>query len=122
MNVKPELNDDYIKNVMEPIKGMQDREGHLPRRYYEAILDAADKIGEALDKGLSPSEAEKTTRGMDLTGYMMGWAAYLVSCYHPKGEEFQKYWNRKFGQPNAKGVVNPAIFILKPKKDCWETL
>ena len=115
MQIKKNLEDDYIKNVIEPIRGIQDRKGQLPRAYYETILDAAERIGQALDHGLSPKKAEKSIKDLDLTGYMLGWAVNIVCTYNPHAKKFKAYWNRKFGQPNAKGTVNPAILVLTPK-------
>lgn len=95
------------------------------------------KIMRALSEGKSPEEVEK--RGIEeiteeiieeyssiisrdrsissiwpITYAQMGGIVEIVVYFHPRGEEFRQYWNRKYLSKKEatkfKGVVNPALF------------
>lgn len=103
MTVKPEFEADYEKYVNNNQDG-----------YGNACVVAGAAVGAALDEGKSPQEAHDTMYGQGLTGFMAGCVAQAVSHFHPKGEEFRKWWNAKHNvSEDEKGVVNPAILVLK---------
>ena len=81
-------------------------------------MKVAKKVVELLDKAtdfdaddLILKADEELKEG--ITGNMAGMIALLVSKYHSRGEEFRKSWNKHNGNENAKGVINPAIMIIK---------
>lgn len=83
--------------------------------YGWAVIEVISKLGANLDEGLTPSEAEaKAIKGSGITGFMAGLMAQAINQLHPRGAEFNKYWNDQFGQPDAKGTINPAIIEIKP--------
>jgi len=89
--------------------------------YGNACIVAGALIGKGLDDGLSPELAEKEMFKKDnelggLTGFMMGCVASALARFHPRGDEYRKYFNGVFGvsEKQAKGgVVNPAILTIK---------
>ena len=83
--------------------------------YGRACMEITSKLGANLDKGLSPAEAEDiAVKGSGITGFMMGMIAQMIWSWHPRGEEFKKYFNGEFGtDPEANGIVNPAIMTIK---------
>ena len=81
--------------------------------YSKAVVDAGEAVGNALDEGKTPKQAEKAMDDFDVTGFMAGCIAQAIAHFHPKGEEYRKYWNNQWGVKNAKGVVNPAIMTIK---------
>ena len=81
--------------------------------YSKAATDAVISMMEALDAGLSPEDAEKTMNGKDLTGFMAGAIVDITVIYNPRGEELKEWWNKRWGAPNAKGAVNPALWVMK---------
>lgn len=82
--------------------------------YFQAIVDAGEAVGCALDEGKTPEEAIKELNGRDLTGYMAGIAADVVAHFNPRGEELRSAWNKRYGgKGNEKGTINPAIITLK---------
>lgn len=48
---------------------------------------------------------------------MAGATAYALSHFAKNGEEYRKYWNKKYGieDSEVKGTVNPAVLIIKKK-------
>lgn len=85
--------------------------------YGMVAMDAAGHVMEKLDQGKTPKEAEdEGFEGKDLTGFLAGEVAGMVSHCHERGEEFKEYWNKRMGgDPKAKGVVNPALWTMKAK-------
>ncbi len=84
--------------------------------YGWAVMEVVSKLGAALDEGLPPAEAEaKAIKGSGITGFMAGAMAQMIANLHPRGDEFNKYWNHQFGADDAKGTVNPAILTIKEK-------
>jgi hypothetical protein len=89
--------------------------------YAKAIVKVAKKTMEFLEattdfdaNDLIIKADEELKEG--ITGNMAGMIALLISKYHKRGDEFKKSWNGYYGKENAKGVVNPAILIMKSKK------
>lgn len=60
-----------------------------------ALVNEADKI---LDEGI--------------TGNMAAYIALIATKCHSRGEEFRKSWNTQNGNPDSKGVVNPAVMHI----------
>ncbi len=88
--------------------------------YSEGVIDASIRAMKVLSEGKTPEEAEKEIYEMGITGYQEGLMAETIAYFHPRGDEFRQYWNRQFvGKKEAeriKGVVNPAIPIMKQKE------
>jgi len=91
--------------------------------YGNAVVIVTEKVGEALDKGLSPEKAEKKgIKDSDITGFQAGCVAQWISRFHPRGEEFRKWWNLRHQiqnegeEANKSGaVLNPAILNIETK-------
>lgn len=84
--------------------------------YSAGVVDASIRVMTALSKGKTPEQADKVTYDLGITGFMAGCMAKAVSHFHPRGEEFRKYWNSRFMSEEevnkTKGVVNPAILTF----------
>ena len=91
--------------------------------YGNAVVIVTEKVGEALDRGLSPKEAEKEgIKDSGITGFQAGCMAQWISHFHPRGEEFRKWWNLKTqiqdeGEKANKsgGILNPALLNIETK-------
>lgn len=82
--------------------------------YGNSVILVTAKVCKLLDEGKTPQEAEKKgIKGSGITGFMAGAMASAIKYYHPRGDEFNKHWNKKFGVENSKGTVNPAILTVK---------
>lgn len=85
----------------------------MPVAYFQAIIDAAHVVGDALDAGKTPDEAIKALNGRELTGYMAGNAASMVVHFNPRGDELRPAWNKHCGGTGEeKGTINPAILEM----------
>ncbi len=88
--------------------------------YGNAVVEVTERVGNFLDKGLSPEESmDKGTDDTGITGYQAGAVAQWISHFHPRGEEFRKWWNLdtqiqdEGEEANKKGgVLNPAILTI----------
>lgn len=90
------------------VKENQDPYGH-------AVIEAVSLAGAALDAGKTPKEAQDVWSGLDLTGFMAGYAAKCLSQLHPRGDEWREGWNAQYDVTEEKakgGVVNPAILTI----------
>jgi hypothetical protein len=98
------------KEWEEAVAKNQDGYGH-------AVVDVTVKACKYLDEGLSCKKAEdKGVKGSGITGFMAGCMAQWITYFHPRGEEFRKYWNKQFGiKEDKKGVVNPAVVTVETK-------
>lgn len=85
--------------------------------YSAAVVDVSNKVAKALSEGKSPKEAAKTMYDTGITGFQAGCVAQAISHFHPRGDEFRKYWNKQYlsneQAKTASGVVNPAIWTLR---------
>ncbi len=85
--------------------------------YSAGVVDASIRVMKKLSEGKTPEEAEKETYGMGITGYQAGCMTQIIAYFHPRGEEFRKYWNRQFlpekEADELKGVVNPATWTIR---------
>jgi hypothetical protein len=77
----------------------------MPNSYVLAILLVTELVGEALDDGETPEEAEKKMNGYHLTGFMAGAVAETIAGFHPRGDEFRKWWNKQYGVSEDKKVL-----------------
>jgi len=87
--------------------------------YSAGVVEASLRVMIALAEGKTPRLAEKTVDGMGITGFQMGCVAQTVSYFHPRGEEFRRYWNAQYlpkkKAKEMKGVVNPAVITISTK-------
>jgi hypothetical protein len=74
-----------------------------------------------LQKGLELTDiAQRTSHEADtdgITGFMYGAAVAELSVSWQYGEELKRWHNGEYGQPDAQGVVNPAIITIGSKED-----
>lgn len=54
---------------------------------------------------------EADTEG--ITGFMYGYAVFILSKHWKYGESLRKWHNKEYGQEDCDGVVNPAILTVK---------
>lgn len=101
-------------------KTAKDWQGSLKKNqdsYGWGVMEVVSKLGAALDEGLPCDKAEaKAIKGSGITGYMAGAMAGMIAQLHPRGEEFNKYWNHQFGVEDSDGTVNPAIMTIGGKE------
>ena len=92
--------------------------------YSKAVIDYTEKVGDLLDKGLEPKEAFWTgVKDSGITGFQSGCIASAIARFHPRGEEFRKWWNldtqiKDEGEKanKKKGtVLNPALITISKK-------
>jgi len=84
--------------------------------YSKAIIKVTKKVCDELDKDKSPEKAERIgIKNSDITGFMAGAMASMIRHFHPRGEEFNNWWNGQFGVKNKKGTVNPALITINSK-------
>jgi hypothetical protein len=114
MKIKEGLEEKYKKFTTlteDPDYDPNEKEGN---EYAQAIVDAAERVGVALDEGKTPEEAIEALKGGDLTGYMAGVATQLVVQFNPRGEELKPAWNKHCGGTGEeKGTINPALITIK---------
>ncbi len=83
--VRKECIPDWNKYVAD---GVQD--------FYNAqIVEASVRVMKSLSDGKTPEEAMDALSGLDITFYMAGCMANAVSYFHPRGEEFRGYWEKR---------------------------
>jgi len=82
--------------------------------YGKAVIKVIEKVCIELDKGKSPQEAEAIgIKDSDITGYQAGIMASMINYFHPRGDEFKKYFNKECGGTGKeKGTINPAIMTI----------
>ena len=98
------------KEWEESVDKNQDEYGH-------GVIEVVVKVCKFLDEGKTPKEAEDLgIKDSGITGFMAGAMASMINYFHPRGDEFKKYWNKQFGvEDEKKGVVNPALITIKKK-------
>lgn len=80
--------------------------------YSGGVVKSSINVMKALNKGKSPQNAMEFLED-DTSGFQEGAVAATVSHFHQRGEEFGRWWNKRFGlNENTKGIVNPAIVAL----------
>ena len=91
--------------------------------YSAGVVKVTEKCCDALDEELKPKAAcDKAIGDSGITGFMAGCMAQWVAYFHPRGEEFRKWWNidNSIGDEGekaneGKGVLNPAILTIETK-------
>ena len=70
-----------------------------------------------------PEEAARAFYGDGITGFMAGCVAQWIAHFHPRGEEFRVWWNRRYqlgsegeAANESGGVLNPALLTLAQKE------
>ena len=90
--------------------------------YSAAILKYAEEWANTMELRLSkgeklPSIAKKCEpRGHGITGFMFGAAVATLVAHWDYGEELRRWHNAEYGQPNAKGTINPALVTVSVPK------
>jgi len=109
---------------LKPEEAMTVKEG-LEQKYTDYVAKNQDPYGHGvilataiwaknIDEGMDFGEVIYSDK-LGITGFMAGCAAQAIAFYHPKGEEFRKFWNEHNGVEPEKdkgGVVNPAIITI----------
>ena len=82
--------------------------------YGSAVIKAIENVCAELDEGKSPAEAEEVgIKGSGISGAQAGFMASAIAHFHPRGEEFQKYWNKQMGGTGEEnGVIDPSIITV----------
>ncbi len=107
MKIKQELQEEYDNYVK-----INSEDG-----YSKAVVDCGEIFGNFVDEGKTFDEAERamldTPNGSELTGFMMGALMSAISHFHPQGKEIKEWWNKRSGgEPDERGVNNPAIITI----------
>lgn len=86
--------------------------------YGWGVIEVVEKLGKNLDEGMDCATAEKKAiEGSGITGFMAGAMASMIYSFHPRGEEFKRYFNKQIGaDPDAEGTANPAILTIGEKR------
>jgi hypothetical protein len=112
--IKPEMmekfNEYLVNNCKDP--------------YSFAATKAALDAMAVLDVDGTCEEAHKEFYGHELTGFLAGCAAQVVTAFHVRGNEFRIFWNEQCGVTEEKakgGIVNPAIMTFKGDESGAET-
>lgn len=90
--------------------------------YTDAILKYATEWADAMERRLSKGEklidiAERCEpKGHGVTGFMFGAAVLALAAHWVYGEELRRWHNAEYGQPDAKGTVNPALMTIEVPK------
>lgn len=99
-------------------KGFANQEGDpYGERCFTYARDWANLMERQVARGAAVSDiADKTSHAADtdgITGYMFGTAVAILADCWVYGEELRKWHNKSWGQPESKGVVNPAILHVE---------
>ena len=106
-------------NLKDEVKWKEYVEINKDNEYSKCCVDVACRVMELLDDCADFNchdlicKANKEIDG-DITGFMAGCVAQMVSECHVRGEEFRQKWNRDYGVSEDKGgVVNPALLTIE---------
>lgn len=87
--------------------------------YGNGVIVAAALWAKAIDDGEPFENAIRAADKMGITGFMAGCAAESIAHYHPRGDEFRRWWNKKHqikdegDKANDDGtILNPAILSI----------
>lgn len=107
--VRPEMADEWLKFV----------DINCNDAYSAAIVKATISMMKKMKKGMPFDKAEEQVYGeeLGLTGFMMGATANTLIRFAKQGDEYGRYWNKKYGieDPDAKEIVNPAVLNIRKK-------
>jgi len=83
--------------------------------YGRAVIECIVDVCKELDNGKTPQEAESEgIKDKGITGFQAGVMAGAINHFHPRGSEFNKYFNKQCGGTGEeKGTINPAIITIK---------
>lgn len=88
--------------------------------YGKAVIDYAERWANLMEERIENGEtvadcAKETSNEADIdgiTGFMYGASVGVLATSWAWGEELRRWHNADYGQPNAQGVVNPAIITI----------
>lgn len=107
--VKPETAEEWLQFV----------DNNSNDGYSVFVVKAVISMMRKFEEEISFDDAEQQVycEELGLSGYMAGATANALSHFAKQGEEYRKYWNKKYGvSEEEKGTVNPAILSLTQKK------
>ena len=83
----------------------------------------ADEMEKEINHGATIKDCAKNASrivdnrpGYGITGFMYGCAVNGLSHFWIHGDDLKAWHNNEYGQPEAKGVVNPAILCISKKE------
>lgn len=130
MQIKEGLDEEYKAYVEKNSKdGYSKGVITFSERWAFLMENKLDEIAEDIDLKVKPSMAifmnlhakdlshEADTDPNGLTGFMYGCSVQGLAKFWIHGEELRKWHNGEYGVKDSKGVVNPAVLVLKPKGD-----
>jgi len=106
--------EDIVRNNTEKIPEGWEGYCKAALRYLEnwaELMESEIKKGKKLE-----DIAEKTSNIADtegITGFQYGWAVSILAEIWEYGEQLRKWHNSKYGQPDSKGTINPAVLNIK---------
>ena len=107
--VKPETTEDWLKFV----------DNNSNDGYSVFIVKATISMMKKFEEGISFKDAEQQVYNeeLGLSGFMAGATANALSHFAKNGEEYRKYWNKRYGieDPEEQAVINPAVFSVRKK-------
>lgn len=107
--VKPETTEDWLKFV----------DNNSNDGYSVFIVKATISMMKKFEEGISFKDAEQQVYNeeLGLSGFMAGATANALSHFAKNGEEYRKYWNKRYGieNPEEQDVINPAVFSVRKK-------
>lgn len=77
------------------------------------LMQVAIKNGESIDECADKLSHKADVEG--ITRFMYGMAVSILSHHWKHGKELKKWHNKKYGNEDADGVVNPAILTVSTK-------
>lgn len=95
-------------------------ENYSKSGYLRGVVDYAEAWGKLMQARMAKGEqlidiAQQTSHEADIggiTGFMHGRAVSALAHFWVHGDVLKKWYNGKYGQPDAEGVVNPAILTI----------
>ena len=114
--VKPEKIEEWLQFV----------DNYSNNSYSAFIVKATISMMEKMEEGISFEKAEQQVykaeqqvynEKLELNNYTKYSIASALSHFSKQGEEYRKYWNKKYGieEADEKGTVNPTV-LFKEKK------
>ena len=106
-----------LKNVEgwnKTVAANQDVYGGAVVKYAE---EWANEMERRLESGgvLSDVAEASEPKGHGITGFMYGAAVSILSQVWEHGDELRRWHNGQYGQPDAKGTVNPAMLVVRER-------
>ena len=109
--INPSMEDDYKEYVLK----------NSTDGYSKGIVTYSELWAKLMQKHLQDGFelkdiAKQTSHDADvggITGFMYGCAVNALSHFWVHGNELKKWHNGEYGQPEAEGVVNPAVLVIQ---------